>query len=355
MNNTQRNILVAPLNWGLGHATRCIPIIKELEKNGFNPIIASDGVALSLLKKEFPHLVALVLPSYQIEYSIKAKNLKWKLLKNSPKILLAVFNERKTVANWVSKYNLCGIISDNRMGVYSKKIPSVYITHQLTVLSGKTTWLSSRLHRIFIKNFSECWIPDMKNAINLSGTMGHLRKTTLRIKYIGILSRFEKQNLPKKYNLMILLSGPEPQRTMLEEKLIDELQNYNATTIFIKGKVEKEKKIEVVNNITFYNFMQTDQLEKALNESELVLCRSGYTSIMDLAKLNKKAFFIPTSGQYEQEYLAKRNKRYGFGPYCKIEDFKINKLEEANLYNGFQNVQFPNINWQEIFSVFDKK
>ena len=355
MKNSYKNILVAPLNWGLGHATRCIPIIKELEKNGWNPIIASDGIALSLLKKEFPHLLALELPSYNIVYSEKAKNLKWKLLRNSPKTLMAVWNEKKLASNWVSKYNLCGIISDNRMGLYSKKIPSVYITHQLTVLSGKTTWFSSRLHQIFIRNFTECWIPDMKNAINLSGTMGHLRKTTLRIKYIGILSRFEKQNLPKKYNLMILLSGPEPQRTMLEEKLIDELQNYNATTIFIKGKVEKEKKIEVVNNITFYNFMQTDQLEKALNESELVLCRSGYTSIMDLAKLNKKTFFIPTSGQYEQEYLAKRNKRYGFGPYCKIEDFKINKLEEANLYNGFQNVQFPNINWQEIFSVFDKK
>ncbi len=355
MNNIQRNILVAPLNWGLGHATRCIPIIKELEKHGWNPIIASDGAALSLLKKEFPHLLALELPSYNIEYSEKARNLKWKLLKNSPKTLMAVLNEKKTASKWVSKYNLCGIISDNRMGVYSKKIPSVYITHQLTVLSGKTTWLSSRLHHIFIKKFTECWIPDMKKAINLSGVMGHIKKTTLKLKYIGFLSRFEKQNLPKKYDLMVLLSGPEPQRTMLEEKLINELQNYTATTIFIKGKVEMEQKIEVVNNITFYNFMQTEQLEQTFNESEIILCRSGYTSIMDLAKLNKKAFFIPTSGQYEQDYLAKRNKNFGFGPYCKLEDFTIDKLEEVDLYNGFQNVQFPNINWHELFSLFEKK
>ena len=355
MKNPSKNILIAPLNWGLGHATRCIPIIKELEKNGWNPTIASDGAALSLLKKEFPHLLALELPSYNIEYSEKARNLKWKLLKNSPKTMMAVWNEKKTVSNWVSKYNLCGIISDNRMGVYYKKIPSVYITHQLTVLSGKTTWLTTAIHRFFIENFTECWIPDMKDSVNLTGILGHIKNTTLKLQYIGILSRFEKQNLPKKYDLMVVLSGPEPQRTMLEEKLINELQHYKSNAIFIKGKVEMEQKIEVVNNITFYNFMQTKQLEHTFNESEIVLCRSGYTSIMDIAKLNKKAFFIPTSGQYEQKYLAKRNKKFGFSPYCKLNNFTIGKLEEVNLYKGFQNVQFPNINWQALFSIFEKQ
>ena len=351
MNNSFKNILVAPLNWGLGHATRCIPIIKELEKNGFNPIIASDGMALELLKKEFPNLLALELPSYHIEYSRKGRNLKWNLLKNSPKTCLAVLNEKKIVSKWVTKYSLSGIISDNRLGVYSKKVPSVYITHQLNVLSGKTTWISCKLHQLFIKKYTECWIPDSKYYVNLSGVMGHLKKTSLKLKYIGILSRFEKQNLPTKYDVMVLLSGPEPQRTLLEEKLIAELKGYKAQTIFIKGKVEDEQKIEVIQNITFYNFMQTEQLQQTFNESEIVLCRSGYSTIMDLCKLEKKAFFIPTPGQFEQQYLAKKLKKSGFVPSSKQHDFQKDDLLKITFYRGLPKMD-SEIDWKELFSLF---
>ncbi len=345
------NILVAPLNWGLGHATRCIPIIKELEKNGFNPIIASDGNALALLKKEFPHLLMLELPSYHIEYSKKGRNLKWNLLINSPKTCLAVLKEKKVTSKWVKEYQLSGIISDNRLGVYSKKIPSVYITHQINVLSGKTTWLSTKLHRYFIKKFTECWIPDNKYYFNLSGILGHVKKTAVKPKYIGILSRFEKQNLPIKYDLMVLLSGAEPQRTLLEEKLITELKNYEAPTIFIRGKVELEQKIKIEKNITFYNFMQTEALEKTINESEMVLCRSGYSTLMDLCKLEKKAFLIPTPGQYEQEYLAKKMKTRGFVPTSSQDDFKLDDLLKINLYSGLPKMD-SQVDWKELFDLF---
>lgn len=347
---TQKNILIAPLNWGLGHATRCVPIIKALEKNGFNPILASDGNALALLKKEFPHLAALELPSYHIEYS-KGKNLKWKLIKNSPKTLKAVWEEKELVKKWVSEYKLAGIISDNRLGVYSKNIPSVYITHQLTVLSGKTTWISSQIHRFFIRNFEECWIPDMNQHPNLSGKLGHLSKRNLKLKYIGILSRMQKKELPIKYQLMVLLSGPEPQRTYLEEKLIQELANYKDNVVFIKGKIENEQKIEQSGNITFYNFMQTQELEQTFNESKLVLCRSGYTSIMDLAQLGKKAFFIPTPGQYEQEYLAKKLKSEGFAPFSKQHNFRIDDLSKTDTYKGLS-IHSNKNEWAKLFDIF---
>ncbi len=355
--NTERvakkNILIAPLNWGLGHATRCIPIIKALEENGFNPILASDGNALALLKKEFPHLTSLELPSYHIEYS-KGKNLKWKLLKNSPKTLKAVWREKQIVRKWISKYNLVGIISDNRLGVYNKKVPSIYITHQLTVLSGKTTWFSSKIHRFFIRKFNECWIPDMKENPNFSGKLGHLNKTNLKLKHIGILSRMEKKELPIKYQLMVLLSGPEPQRTYLEDKLIHELKNYKSNVVFIKGKIETQQKIEQIGNITFYNFMQTQELEQTFNESELVLCRSGYTSIMDLAQLEKKAFFIPTPGQYEQEYLAKKMKSENLAPFSEQGKFRINDLYEIASYKGLFTYTSEK-NWIELFDVFERK
>ena len=150
-----KNILVAPLNWGLGHATRCIPIINALLENGFNPILASDGSALALLRKEFPQLTSLELPSYNIEYAKKGENFKWKLIKNSPKTIGAILTEKAQIKKWVVEYDLQGIISDNRLGVYSKKVPSVFITHQLIVLSGKTTWISSKLHQFFIAKFNE--------------------------------------------------------------------------------------------------------------------------------------------------------------------------------------------------------
>jgi len=349
-----KNILVAPLNWGLGHATRCIPVINALIENGFTPILASDGVALALLKKEFPHLVALELPSYNIEYAKKGANFKWKLVKNSPRALKAMFDEKKLVQKWIIEYQLSGIISDNRLGVHSKKVPSVFITHQLTVLSGTTTWFSSKMHEYYIRKFDECWVPDTNDSINLTGKLGHLQKTSLNLKYIGVLSRLQKLDLPIVYNLMIILSGPEPQRTMLEEKLIAELHYYKGSVVFIKGKIESEQSVAIKNNITFYNFMQTEQLEKTFNESEMVLCRSGYTTIMDLVKLEKKAFFIPTPGQFEQEFLASKYYKEGLLPMATQEKFKMDAVYAVDLYNGFPKIK-SNANWRELFTLFESE
>jgi uncharacterized protein (TIGR00661 family) len=351
LENSAKNILVAPLNWGLGHATRCIPVIHELEKNGFTPILASDGVALQLLQKEFPHLLALKLPSYEIEYSKKSADFKWKLIMNSPKMIDAIFSEKKIVKKWISEYKLQGIISDNRLGVYSKKIPSVFITHQLNVLSGQTTWISSKLHQHFIKKFTECWIPDTEKDPNLTGKLGHLKKHKLNLKYLGPLSRLEKKELPMKYNLTVILSGPEPQRTYLEQKLKTEVLRFAGKVIFIKGVVESEQKIEKDENITYYNFMTTNEIEKVFNESEIVLSRSGYTTVMDLAKLQKKSFFIPTPGQFEQEYLAKRLERNGFVPYAKQDNFKIEDLEDVKLYQGLPQLK-KDIDWKQLLMLF---
>ena len=346
-----KNILVAPLNWGLGHATRCIPIIKALEENGFTPIIASDGVALVMLRKEFPHLQALELPSYEIEYAKNGANFKWKMLKNAPKMIEAILAEKKMVKKWVKEFNLIGIISDNRLGVFNKNVQSVFITHQLNVLTGNTTWLTSMLHQQAIDKFDECWVPDFEEEPNLTGKLGHLKKDLFKVKYIGPLSRFEKKECPIQYDLMIMLSGPDPQRGMLEEILLQKLVDYKERVIFIKGKVESVQTKEQVGNILYYNFMTSNELEQAFNESKVVLCRSGYTTIMDLAKLRKKAFFIPTPGQYEQEYLARKLKRAGLVPYAKQENFNIEDLAEVLVYKGLQIEEKP-IHWKNLFCLF---
>ena len=354
METIKKNILVTPLNWGLGHATRCIPIINALENNGYNPIIASDGVALQMLQKEFPHLKSLELPSYQIEYAKNGAFFKWKMLLNAPKMLEAIYEEKKIIKIWVKELKLDGIISDNRLGVRSKKIPSVFITHQLNVLTGNTTWISSKMHQQIIKKFSQCWVPDMETKPNLTGKLGHLENPDKNIKYIGPLSRLHKRNVEKKFDLMVILSGPEPQRGMLEEKLKQEMSFYDGNVIFIKGKIENEQKTEEIGNVKYYNFMTTDELETAFNESEMVLCRSGYTTIMDLAQLGKKAFFIPTPGQYEQEYLAKKLQKEGLVPFSKQNDFKIEKLSQIESYKGLKNFG-SDITWNKLFCLFESK
>lgn len=354
LNSSSKTILIAPLNWGLGHATRCIPIIKALLENNYIPIIASDGSALELLRKEFPYLQSLELPSYQIEYPKNAKNFKWKLLQNCPKMIEAVLEEKKIIKKWIKKYDIDGIISDNRFGVFSPKVPSVYITHQLNVLTDSTTWISSKIHQYLIKKYTECWVPDFEEIPNLSGQLGHLKKSDFDIKYIGPLSRIQKKALPKRYELMIILSGPEPQRGLLEEKLKKEISNYKGDIVFIKGIIEKQQQKEQIENVSYYNFMNSRQLEQTFNESEIVLCRSGYTTIMDLAKLGKKAYFIPTPGQFEQEYLAQKLKEDGLAPFANQDDFSLENLIEIQNYIGLPQID-TKFDWKQLFSVFDKQ
>jgi uncharacterized protein (TIGR00661 family) len=346
-----KRILIAPLNWGLGHATRCIPIINELINNNFEPVIGSNGSALSLLKKEFPMLQAVELPSYHINYSKKGRYFKLKMMSNIPSIALAIRNENNFIKEFVKTHNIDGIISDNRLGLYCKQVPCVILTHQLNVLSGNTTWLSTKLHQKFIKRFDQCWVPDFKGDQNLSGILGHSKNISITTKYIGPLSRFNKITTNIKHDLMVLLSGPEPQRTLLENKLLTDLKNYSGNVVFIKGKIESEQKIKKEGKMTVYNYMTSSELEQTLNESLLILSRSGYTTLMDLFKLNKKCFFIPTPGQYEQLYLAEKLKTESIAPFCQQDDFSLIKLDEVKQFNGFEYSE-AQVNFQKLFSLF---
>ncbi|MFD1094293.1 glycosyltransferase [Salegentibacter chungangensis] len=347
----KKRVLVAALNWGLGHATRCIPIIEKLQEQNFEPVLASDGAALALLRKEHPHLKSFELPSYNIEYASSGSLLKWKLLLNTPSILNAIKLEKLETEKLVKTHNINGVISDNRFGVRSELVKSVFITHQLNVLSGNTTYLSSKLHQNYIRKFDECWIPDMPGAMNLSGILGHLKKQKPHIKYIGPLSRFEKKELRLKYQMMVLLSGPEPQRTILEKILLRELGGFQGKLLFVRGVMEGEEIASENPNLKIRNHMYGKELEEAVNSSELVLCRSGYSSIMDLSKLEKKAFFIPTPGQFEQEYLAERLKTLGIAPFCRQEDFSLKKLEELKNYSGFGSLGFS-VDFSRLLALF---
>jgi uncharacterized protein (TIGR00661 family) len=327
----RRKIIVASLNWGLGHAARCIPIIHFLLENNYIPIIASDGKALVFLQKEFPDLESIELPSYGISY---AKNLKASLVLQIPKIIQAVRKEQKAIHKYIESNNeVVGVISDNRFGVRSTKVPSVYITHQIQVFSGLTTFISSHIHQKIINRFDECWIPDC-DTNQLSGLLSQPRNKKITLKYIGVLSRFNKKSLPKENAILVLLSGIESQRKSLEVKTLSVLKNYQGKVVLVQGKIEKEQTVKVQDGIKIYNYLLSSDLEKEINQSELIICRSGYSSIMDLAVLHKKAFFIPTPNQPEQEYLARYLEEQKRAPFCKEESFNLEQLSQVKNYKG---------------------
>lgn len=347
--NTSKKILVAPLNWGLGHATRCIPIINALIENGFEPIIASDGNALKLLQLEFPNIKNWELPSYNIQYSNKGKWLKWKLLWQLPHFFKTMKAEHRLTQEIIQNENIAGIISDNRFGVWNKSVPSVYITHQLTVLSGFTTFLTTFFHRLVINKFDECWIPDSSSHA-LSGKLSIVTNLKILIKYMGAISRMKYQSLPKKYDVCVVLSGLEPQRTILEEILLKEFYQFNGSICFVRGIISENEIIENRSNFTFHNYLTAKELNKVINQSDIIIARSGYSTILDLARLGKKAFFIPTPGQTEQEYLAHHLQQQQMAPYCEQSKFTIKKMEEVVNYTGF-NKQENTLN-PDLFNIF---
>ncbi len=345
-----KKIIIAPLNWGLGHATRCVPIINALLKNNFTPIIASDGDALIYLQKEFPNLESLKLPSYNISY---AKNLKWSLFLQLPKIIKAVQKEQQLITDFIAKNNdVVGLISDNRFGVRSNKVTSVYITHQLTILSGWSTIFTSKIHQNIIKKFDECWIPDTENS-QFSGKLSSPKIENINKKYIGVLSRFEKKEIEKSIDILIILSGIESQRISLEKKILQEFKNYSKNVVLIQGKVENQQKISVKNGVKIYNFVLSDELEILIHQTELVICRSGYSSIMDLAVLEKKAFFIPTKHQTEQEYLAKYLAKKQLVTFSSEENFTLNLLKNTQHYTGLSSKK--TVIYADLFCLFKRK
>ena len=300
-------VLVAPLDWGLGHATRCIPIINELLVLGCEVLIAANGATKDLLQIEFPSLMFLSLRGYTIKYSRNSFWLPAKLLIQLPKLFLGIFRENRWLQGIVQKHQVTMVISDNRPGMYHKTVPCIYITHQLHIITGHpfTEWMTNKIHDHFIKRYTECWVPDAEDKNGLAGKLSHpTHMPGITVKYMGPLSRFVIKEEERKYELLILLSGPEPQRTIFEQLLLKELVKYEGTALLVRGLPGQfHENLAIPENLEIKEHLAAVDLNKAINQSGLVICRCGYTSIMDLICLGKRAILIPTPGQTEQEYL----------------------------------------------------
>lgn len=320
------SVLIAPLDWGLGHATRCIPIIKELIRQGVRVTIAVSGGQKNLLYEEFPLLEFIEIPGYALRFK-RGLLLKWTLIFQIPGILKSVKKENKWLGQTVEDLGIHAVISDNRYGLYHEKLYCVFITHQLNIQSGwgphelvggrshpmagaVGRWIDMRIMRWnykFIRKFSECWIPDTAENNSLSGKLSHpATLPPIPVKYIGVLSRLKKEEKKIKSNsLLIIISGPEPQRAEFENILFGQLNVSNLEITVVRGLPENDLPNAIVREgLKIYNHLSADKLNVLINESEFIIARSGYSTIMDLVTLKRNAVLVPTPGQTEQEYLA---------------------------------------------------
>ncbi len=296
-------VLITPLNWGLGHATRDIPVIRALLAKGAEVIIASDGAALSLLRSEFPELKTYELTGWNVRYQ-KRGSFILKMLLQLGKIKKAIRTEHLELERIIQTEKIDVVISDNRYGCYNSSVKSVLMIHQLHIPTPVFKKALNRFNQRMIARFDEVWIVDQPAPDNLAGELSLQNEVEVKQRHIGIISRFE-MNPGLEVDILVMLSGPEPQRTLLEEELIPKLKRLNRNVVMLQAKPDSPQEVKIDENITIYNHLPGSEIEALLSSAKLVISRSGYTTVMDLVKLVKPAILIPTPGQPEQEYLAR--------------------------------------------------
>ena len=330
----QVRILVCPLDWGLGHATRCIPIIRELQTAGAKVVIAADGPQLKLLQTEFPELEWVRFPGYEVTYR-KTGMSALKLLLDLPGLFFKVIQEHFRVKSLIKKLRIDAIISDNRYGLWNRNITNVFLTHQLNIIAPPPFEFAEPLLRSVVRyfagKFNLCWIPDVEGADKLSGRLSHGYITPSNIRYIGLLSRFDKINtiIPDKlYQIVAIVSGPEPQRGIFENKLLSQLPVEGCNCLLIRGLPGDTGITNVRSNLDIADHLASDMLAGILSTKPIVISRSGYSTLMDIAYTGNKAILIPTPGQTEQEYLADSLEKKGYYFSCKQDSIDLEKAIE---------------------------
>lgn len=345
-NIKHKKFLICVLNWGIGHASRMIPVIRFLRSHGQSVCLASDGEALALLQREFPDLEYCVLPAYDPVYQSGDSGMLPKMISQIPKFSRAIRQEHQMVERLVREQRIDIVISDNRYGCYSRRVRSILVTHQLTIqMPDMLDFLGAFVNyynRQQIKRFYRVWVPDFKDGRNLTGALS--ASSSIDRRYIGQLSRMHPlPGIVQRYDIMALVSGPEPQRSKFETILRKQLQEYTGTSLLVRGRPDGSSTIRAEGRLSEVDYLGSEELNLALQQTGLVVCRSGYSTIMDLARLGRSAIFVPTPGQTEQIYLARELEKRGIALYREQRDFDLSRaLPRVKLYSGFKTVNYEN-------------
>ncbi|MAZ92866.1 MAG: hypothetical protein CMF58_00450 [Lentimicrobiaceae bacterium] len=339
MPKPKKNILICPLDWGLGHATRMVPVIKEVKGQGANVILAADNGPLDFLLRYFPNEKIIKLRGFSPSYPLKG-SMSWKIVRSIPQIIHKSRLARRSIKRIISEYKIDAIISDNRYELSGMGVPTVFVTHQLNIQTSGLQKLMKPLINVIINNmidaFDEVWVPDSSDH-RLSGNLSKTNKFITKLHFIGILSRFSSANVKSKTVLpiLVLLSGPEPQRTILENKLIEQSLESGFETVILQGLPGKISRKQI-KNITLISHADDDELAEYILSAKHIICRPGYSTLMDLAAINKSGIFIPTPGQTEQEYLSKRFLKDKIAFSVSQDKFNLtNAINKGDNYKGF--------------------
>ena len=303
-------IVYAVCSWGLGHATRSLPVIRKLINENNELTIISHDRSLNLLKKELgPDVEYIELKDYPMLLSENSRQFMAKSMVYWPQFIGRLIKGNQSLLKILKQKKYDVIISDGRYDIYSKKIPSFFISHMMRILNPLRIKMFERGSEIFnlffFKRFAGVLIPDYRGENNLSGDLSHNlhRIDENKLHYVGVLSDFKKKNIKKDIDYLISITGPEPQRSILEKKLLTQATNLEGKIVATLGKTETKNTVKN-KNIEIHTFMTKKERENILNRSKLIVSRSGYSTILDLAVIGAKALMTPTPGQTEQEYLA---------------------------------------------------
>ncbi len=313
-----RKILIAPLDWGAGHTTRCLPLIAHLQALGHQAVFAGNAAQQAIVRSHMGHDVAMLpLEGYNITYSSLNRILQAGLLLQLPRILAIIKAEHNWLLQKVADNGIDGIISDNRYGLWHPTVPSVIITHQLQVLTGAGAVADAavrQLHYRMLARFGQVWVPDVPGGDSLAGKLAHPAALPPHTTYIGWLSRYAGvASAPAATHapVLVLLSGPEPQRTLLSRLLWQQVLRHQGPVIFAEGTDSAVQPAHIPPHVQWHARLAGAALQDALQQAALVVCRSGYSTLMDLAATGNRALLIPTPGQTEQEYLARHTATIG--------------------------------------------
>lgn len=297
-------ILVAPLDWGLGHAARCVPVIRALLHHGAVPVIGADGGPLALLRGEFPGIGHVRVPGMEVRYGAGARQA-WAVARQLPRMLRQVRDEHRLLAPMLRDLKLDAVISDQRFGLCAPAVPSVLITHQLFPFSPFAQGVARRVNHRHIARFHRCWVADHAGSPGLAGELAHGGPLPTNAMFIGPLSRFNGPAAAKElpYRVVALISGPEPQRTLFEQEIRRQLHGIGGPHLLVAGRPGQAGGME--GPLRVEPHLPADRLQAVLMQAGLIIGRTGYSTLMDLEAIGRGALLVPTPGQPEQEYLAR--------------------------------------------------
>ncbi|MDX9750505.1 MAG: glycosyltransferase [Flavobacteriales bacterium] len=304
-------IAIAPLDWGLGHATRVVPIIQRLLEMDARPVVLADRAPLALLREAFPALPFAVLPGVTVRYA-KGRSQVGAIAKQFPAMVGAVRREHAAFQRLHQELRLDAVISDNRFGVRAVHLPSVLITHQVFPFTPVVQGVLRRINRAYIGRFDACWVMDAPEAPGLAGDLSHGPQLPANARYIGPVSRMAPVagaaspagRTAGPYRVVAVISGPEPQRTLLEAIITDQLRGIDGDHLVVRGLPGGAAPVGE-GSVRCVPHLPALELARAMAGAELIVARSGYTTLMDLHALGRGALLVPTPGQPEQEYLAR--------------------------------------------------